>query len=175
MIAEILSTGNEVLSGVVVDSNAAHIARVLEVNGLEVRRHTCVGDEIEEIAVAVGEIAGRAEVLLITGGLGPTGDDVTSAAVARAAGVELVFNQEARQSMDDFFIRRGLTTRLADDKQALLPEGARCLVNPVGTAPGFALSISGCLILVLPGVPREMEQMMTTAVLPEIEAVQAGV
>ncbi|MEW6077507.1 MAG: competence/damage-inducible protein A [Thermodesulfobacteriota bacterium] len=174
MRAEILATGNEVLTGTIVDSNSAFIAAALEETGIEVRRHTCVGDDIELIAAAVREIAGRADVALITGGLGPTGDDLTAEAVARAAGVRLAFDETAGASVRRFFEERGMKMRETDPKQTLLPEGAVCIPNSVGSAPGFSLNVGRCRVYVMPGVPFEMEIMMTASVLPDIVSRQAG-
>ncbi len=174
MIAEILSTGNEVLSGTIADTNAAWIAAQLEEAGLEVRRHTCVGDDLDDIAGALSEITGRAELVIVTGGLGPTGDDLTAAAVARAAGVVLEEDAAALASVERFFAERGSSMRAADPKQALLPRGAECLDNPVGSAPGFTLTISGCRVCVLPGVPAEMKIMLQDRVLPRVAGWQSG-
>ncbi|MFW5901981.1 MAG: molybdopterin-binding protein, partial [Thermodesulfobacteriota bacterium] len=95
MIAEILSTGDEICSGAVIDSNAAHIAENLMALDIEVTRHTCVGDDVEALAAALREIAGRADLALVTGGLGPTRDDLSAEAAARAAGTELETNPTA--------------------------------------------------------------------------------
>ncbi|MFO8048042.1 MAG: competence/damage-inducible protein A [Desulfosudaceae bacterium] len=173
MITEILSTGNEVLSGIVADTNAAWMAGRLEELGLEVKRHTCVGDDLDQIAGALLEICGRAQLVVVTGGLGPTGDDLTSAAVARAAGLPLVQDSAALESVQRFFAERGSTMRASDAKQALLPRGAQCLVNPVGSAPGFAITIAGSRVCVLPGVPHEMKKMLTEQVLPLVDGWQA--
>ncbi|MDY6825450.1 MAG: competence/damage-inducible protein A [Thermodesulfobacteriota bacterium] len=174
MIAEILSTGNEMLSGAVVDSNAAFIARSLEEAGIEVRRHVCVGDDMDELVAAVLEMAGRADVVLMTGGLGPTGDDLTAPAVARAAGRPLVFSEEAYQSVAAFFETRGGRLRDADNKQAMLPEGADCIVNDVGSAPGFMAVIGSCRVFAMPGVPHEMKKMVVDFVLPFIGRLETG-
>ena len=168
MIAEILSTGDEVRTGAVVDTNAAHIAAVLENAGLNVSRHTCVGDVPETIATMLRQMSTRADVVVVTGGLGPTGDDVTAAAAARAAEVELAVDPAAMAVVERFFRRRGRTVTATNRKQGLLPEGAVCLDNPVGTAPGFALDLGRCRIYALPGVPREMRLMLAEAVLPDI-------
>ena len=174
MIAEILATGNEVLSGAIADTNAAHIAQVLEAAGIEVRRHTCVGDDLDHIAAAVTEICARADVLLVTGGLGPTGDDLTTEAVARAAGKKLVLDPEAEHSMKTYFVQRKRSMQPSDAKQAMLPEGAQCIVNAIGTAPGFMLAMGHCHVFVMPGVPHEMKQILETGVLPRIETLQGG-
>ena len=169
MIAEILSTGDEVRTGAVVDTNAAHIAAALESAGLNVSRHTCVGDVPETIATMLRQMSTRADVVVVTGGLGPTGDDVTAAAAARAAGVELAADPAAMAVVERFFRRRGRTVTATNRKQGLLPQGAVCLDNPVGTAPGFALDLGRCRIYALPGVPREMRRMLAEAVLPDID------
>lgn len=174
MIAEILSTGNEVLSGTVVDTNAAFIAQKLEEAGIEVRRHLCVGDDMDDLVAAVLEIAGRADVALMTGGLGPTGDDLTGEAVAKAAGKPLVFSEEAHRSVAAFFEARGGQMREADAKQAMLPEGAICIANDVGSAPGFVVIVGNCRVFAMPGVPHEMKKMVTDFVLPYIERLASG-
>ncbi|MDY6905163.1 MAG: competence/damage-inducible protein A [Thermodesulfobacteriota bacterium] len=174
MIAEILSTGNEVLCGAVVDSNAAFIAQHLEEAGIEVRRHVCVGDDMDDLVAALTEIAGRADVALMTGGLGPTGDDLTGEAVAKAAGVPLVFNEEAHQSVAAFFESRRGRIQDSDNKQAMLPQGASCIVNDVGSAPGFVTIIGNCRVFAMPGVPHEMKKMVKDFVLPYIGQLETG-
>lgn len=156
MKAEILATGDEILTGAVIDSNSAHIAQELQEAGIEVVRHGCVGDDIEAIATILKEISTRADMAVVTGGLGPTLDDITAEAAARAAGVELVFDREAMSC------------------QAMLPEGAECLFNSVGTAPGFVLRTGRCVFFFLPGVPSEMRRMFSGGVLPWIDKLQKG-
>lgn len=172
MIAEILATGDEIRSGALVDSNSAYIARELEDAGVEVVRHTSVGDDPESIVSILQEIACRADIAVVTGGLGPTDDDLTTAAAARAAGVELVLDPRALDSVESFFKARQLPLTPTNKKQALLPAGAQCLMNPIGTAPGFQLKIEGCEIFFLPGVPFEMRQMLTAEVLPRLIQLQ---
>ena len=168
MRAEILSTGDEIRSGAVVDTNSSFIALHLEDEGITVRRHGCVGDNMNEMAAVLREICGRSKLAVITGGLGPTNDDITAQAVARAADVELALNQEALQSIDDFFQNRKRLYSSANKKQALLPVGSVCISNPVGTAPGFHIEIQGCTLFCLPGVPHEMKRMLTKDVIPLI-------
>ena len=100
MIAEILATGDEILTGSVIDSNSAHIAQKLEEAGIEVVRHVCVGDDITALAAILKEISVRVDIAVITGGLGPTSDDITSEAAAKAAGVELLFDKKAMFSIE---------------------------------------------------------------------------
>jgi len=170
MKTEILATGNEVLSGTVVDSNSAFVARKLQEAGMVVVRHGCVGDNPDELTAAILEIGGRSDLAVVTGGLGPTGDDCTAEAAARAAGVELKTDSDALDSIRFFFTQRQWNFSEANRKQALLPEGAECIVNPVGTAPGFSMTIGKCRFFFLPGVPREMRRMMQTSVLPSLRS-----
>ena len=172
MIAEVLATGDEIRSGAMVDSNSAYIARELEDAGIEVVRHTSVGDDPESIVSILQEIACRADIAVVTGGLGPTDDDLTTAAAARAAGVELVLDPQALDSVEAFFKARQLPLTPTNKKQALMPAGAQCLMNPIGTAPGFQLKIEGCEIFFLPGVPFEMRQMLSAEVLPRLIQLQ---
>lgn len=168
MIAEVLATGDEIRSGALVDSNSAHIARILEEAGIEVVRHSCVGDDPESIVSILREIAGRSDIAVVTGGLGPTDDDLTTEAAARAAGVELVLDPLALDSVEAFFKARKYPLTPSNKKQAFLPAGADCLINTVGTAPGFQLKIEGCQFFCLPGVPFEMRQMMANEVMPRL-------
>lgn len=172
MIAEVLATGDEIRSGALVDSNSAHIARKLEEAGLEVVRHSCVGDDPESIVSILQEIACRSDIAVVTGGLGPTEDDLTTAAAARAGGVEVVLDQLALDSIEAFFKTRQLPLTPSNKKQALLPAGANCLINTVGTAPGFQLKIERCELFFLPGVPYEMRQMLANQVMPRLMQLQ---
>jgi len=172
MIAEILVTGQEILTGAAIDTNSAHIAQALEAAGLEVVRHSCVGDDTDTLAAVMTEISGRADIAVVTGGLGPTQDDVTSEAAAKAAGVKLYLDEFALKAVEDAFkVRRRLMTP-SNRKQAMLPQGSQYLHNPVGTAPGFQLTIGGCAFFFLPGVPFEMQRMLADQVMPRIEAMQ---
>lgn len=170
MIAEILSTGDEVCSGAVVDSNAAHIAQKLEEVGIVVARHQCVGDDMNILVETLKEIGQRADVAVVSGGLGPTEDDLTAAAAAAACGVELVFDQIAFDSIVAYFQTRERVMNPSNRKQALIPKGAQRVLNPVGTAPGFILKIQRCLFFFVPGVPREMKHMLIETVLPRLAA-----
>ena len=174
MKAEILATGDEIRSGALVDSNSALIAERLEENGVEVVRHTSVGDDLDRLAETLREISGRVDAAVVTGGLGPTTDDRCAEAAARAAGVELTLNQKALANVEAFFksFKRPMTA--SNRKQAYLPTGARVLFNPVGTAPGFALDISTCRFFFLPGVPYEMKRMLANQVVPDLRAMQGG-
>jgi nicotinamide-nucleotide amidase len=168
MIAEIMATGEEIRSGALIDSNSAYIAEKLEENGVAVSRHISVGDDLDHLVAVFKEIGNRADIAVVTGGLGPTSDDLTSAAAARAIGVTLDLNPSALESVENFFKARQREMNPASRKQAFLPAGAKCLQNPVGTAPGFGLKIDRCLFFFLPGVPGEMRRMLADVVMPQI-------
>jgi len=168
MKAEILATGDEIRSGALVDSNSAHIARKLEEAGIEVVRHSSVGDDPAAIVSILQEISVRTDIAVVTGGLGPTGDDLTAAAAAEAAGVGLARDPRALGSVAAFFKAHKRPVSNSNMKQALLPTGANCIINPVGSAPGFHLKIERCEIFFLPGVPFEMKAMLTGEVLPRL-------
>jgi nicotinamide-nucleotide amidase len=175
MIAEILATGDEIRTGALVDSNSAHVAGLLERHGVEITRHQSIGDDLMALSQVIGEISGRADVAVVTGGLGPTVDDRTAEAVAGVAGVPLELDQRALDDIEQFFNKRGKPASPTNRKQAMIPQGGRVLYNAVGTAPGFSLKIDRCTFFCLPGVPYEMKQMLVELVLPEIETMQDGV
>jgi nicotinamide-nucleotide amidase len=168
MIAEIVATGDEIRSGAIVDSNSAYIAEKLEEAGFFVVRHTCVGDDLDLLTAVFNEIGSRADIAVVTGGLGPTADDLTAEAAAKAVGVNLVLNRFALCSVENFFKARQRKMNRASRKQTMLPEGCECLKNPAGTAPGFSLEIGKCMFFFLPGVPREMRQMLSDTVLQRL-------
>ncbi len=168
MRAEILATGDEILTGALVDSNSAFLAEQLELLGLEVARHHTVGDSLEEIVDVLTEMGRRADLAVVTGGLGPTTDDLTARAAAEAAGVSLVLDKEALADIERFFAERKREMTPSNRKQAMIPEGARVLRNKVGTAPGFALKIGRCWACFMPGVPGEMRTMFRDRVLAHI-------
>ncbi|MDH3565976.1 MAG: competence/damage-inducible protein A [Desulfobacteraceae bacterium] len=172
MIIEILTTGDEILTGAVVDTNSAHIAQALKEIGLLGVRHSCVGDDMNHLVSTLQEIANRADVAVVTGGLGPTTDDITAEAASKSAGVELVLNRSALRSVEDYFRTRNRPASSSNKKQALLPFGAEPIYNPVGTAPGFTLRIEKCLFYFLPGVPFEMHRMLSDSILPSLETLR---
>lgn len=168
MIAEILSTGEEVLAGRIMDTNSSHIAAQLELAGVRVTRHICVGDDLDAIAGALCEIKTRAELAVVTGGLGPTHDDCTAAAAALAGGRKLIESAQAVKWIQKWFQSHGLAMSPSNRKQAMLPEGADGLYNAAGTAPGFCMRMERCRFFFLPGVPHEMRRMLADEVMPEV-------
>jgi nicotinamide-nucleotide amidase len=164
--AEIITIGTELLLGDIVDTNAAAIGRALRAIGLDLYRTTSVGDNADRIAAAVAEACGRAQVILTTGGLGPTVDDATRDGIARALGRDPVFHPELWDQIVRKFAQYGRTPTENNRRQAFLPEGAQAIENPVGTAPAFLVETATCVIIALPGVPGEMQSLLQQTVLP---------
>jgi len=165
---EILTIGDELLDGRLVDSNAGWMSSRLADAGLEVARHTSVGDRDDELITVLREAAGRSDAVLVSGGLGPTSDDRTAACAARAFGRGIVRHAEAFAHTESFFASRGREMPVSNAKQADLPDGCELLPNPHGTACGFRLDADGCRLYFLPGVPRELEAMVADHVLPDL-------
>ena len=170
MHAEIIATGSELMLGEQVDTNSPHIARKFREIGLELRYTTLVGDNEEQVADAIRIALSRSDVILIGGGLGPTMDDVTRPAVARATGRELIFRQDLFEQIEARFRAYGRTMSENNRRQAYVPQGARPIENPVGTAPAFIVEHAGRAIVCLPGVPREMMVLLDRVVLPYLKA-----
>ncbi len=176
MLAEVLTIGDELLTGNTVDSNSAFIAKKLTERGYWVRRKTTVGDDVGEIKAVIREILGRKpEVLVISGGLGPTHDDVTMVAVAESLNRKLVLCEKCLERLKAFYeklYREGYIDdpelNEARKKMAYLPEGAQPLENTGGAAPGAYIEHEGVKIFVLPGMPREMKAMLENEVLPRL-------
>jgi nicotinamide-nucleotide amidase len=172
---EIVAVGNELLLGETVDSNSAHVARRLAEIGFRVARVTQVGDDVERIATALDEARRRARWVVVMGGLGPTHDDVTREAVARALGRPLRAHEDLAAEIAAKFERHGWPMPASNRRQAMVPEGARPIPNPTGTAPGLVVEEDATKLFVLPGVPSEMESMLEDVVLPALlEAAEEG-
>src|SRR6201984_1738565 len=170
MRIEIICTGDEVLTGKIVNTNFNYMSQKLEDFGLSVSWGTIVGDDREELLAAFRLSAGRADAVIVNGGLGPTVDDLSQEIAARAAGVELVLNEDWLQRMEDFFRRRNRVMSSNNRKQAMLPTTAEILDNPIGTACGFALDIGRARFFFTPGVPRELRRMLEEQVIPRLLA-----
>ena len=168
--AAIMTIGDELLYGSVVDTNAAHLGQGLADLGIEPIWSITVGDSREQIHKALDVATQQADLVLITGGLGPTHDDVTKTVIAKAVGLELVFHQEILDQIEVMFAQRGVSMPESNRIQALMPEGADILDNPIGTAPGFSIKHNRATIFIMPGVPREMKKMMEEQVLPRLQA-----
>ncbi|GFO59165.1 CinA-like protein [Geomonas silvestris] len=161
-----LSIGDELICGEVTDTNQSYLATRLYDLGLRAERHLMVGDDEEAIVAALNELAAVYDVVLATGGLGPTPDDLTSAAAARAAGVPLAHSPEAQAHLAEFAKRLNRELHPLNDRQAQLPQGCGLIPNPNGTATGFRVSIGRADCYFMPGVPFEMKPMLEETVLP---------
>jgi nicotinamide-nucleotide amidase len=171
MTCAVLSIGTELTRGELMNSNAAWLAAELSGIGFEVVEHLTIDDDRTRIVSALCGLVGRARVVVATGGLGPTTDDVTTEAVANALGVRLVRDDLSLEQIRRHFERLvGRTMTASNAKQADFPEGADILPNPIGTAPGFGVRFGGCVAYFMPGVPREMKRMFEEEVAPRIRA-----
>lgn len=169
-IARVLTVGDELLAGDILDTNLSFLARRCRALGLQVLGAETVRDRVPEIGAAVRRAAEVADVCLVCGGLGPTTDDLTTEAVAAAAGRPLVRDAEAEVRLEAKFRAFGRPMPDANRKQADFPEGGEILANPIGTAEGFAVEVGArpCRVFVMPGVPREMKMMMAEQVEPRL-------
>ena len=172
--AAILSTGDELTTGRIVDTNASWLADRLFAIGVEVVAVLTTGDDHDRLAWAWRQALARAEVVISTGGIGPTADDLTNEVVAHVLGVPLVEDQPSAERIRQLFAALAREMPLNNLKQALLPRGAIVIPNPLGTAPGYRVAHDGRHLVVLPGVPREMKPMMEDTVLPWLRALHGG-
>jgi nicotinamide-nucleotide amidase len=167
LIVEILAVGDELLRGELVDTNGPWLAEELGRLGLQVRGHVTVGDDPAPLTTAIREAAQRADLVLVTGGLGPTDDDRTAAAVASATGRELQLDRDVLEQLKERFARAGYPFSPNNEKQARFPRTSTILKNDRGTAPGFVVKTSGgALIACMPGVPSEMKQIFSEQLIP---------
>ena len=179
MHAEIIAIGDEIVSGEHLDTNSPWLSRRLEELGVRVLYHSTVGDELEACGEVFRNAMGRADIIISTGGLGPTADDLTRDALARAADLELVLYPQALEHIRSLFARRKREMPPQNEIQAKFPAGSRMIANPHGTAPGIDLDVprpgkSACRFFALPGVPAEMIEMWNATLASEIGLLAAG-
>ncbi len=172
--AWIIASGTELTLGQTVDTNSAWLAVRCAALGIRAERHITVGDELAAIRDAALDAAQHADVVLVSGGLGPTDDDLTRAALADAAGVALVEHTQSLQQIEAFFARRNRPMHAQNRVQALLPAGAEVLENRNGTAPGFRVDVRGVPVIAMPGVPSELKLMFDGEVAPALAAAARG-
>lgn len=165
---QLLLTGNELMTGDIVDSNSALIAKYLMDLGIKVNRKVTIEDDLDLLVAEIVHMSHTADVLIINGGLGPTTDDLTAEALALACQQPLVENPTAKQHLAQWCKQRGVALSAANLKQALLPENAQVVHNPLGSAVGFKVSLNQCTIICTPGVPSELEAMLTDSILTTI-------
>src|SRR6185503_21243772 len=175
--AEIITIGTEILLGEIVDTNTRYIARTLRGMGVDLYRTITIGDNVERIAEAIHNSVNRAEIVITTGGLGPTVDDPTREAVAKAVGVELEFREDLWEQVVAIISRYGRKPSENQRRQAFIPKGAIGISNPVGTAPCFIVERSShsgswtkeSAVISLPGVPNEMEYILHESIIPYLQ------
>ncbi|AVR36810.1 nicotinamide mononucleotide deamidase-related protein YfaY [Klebsiella sp. MC1F] len=165
---EMLSTGDEVLHGQIVDTNAAWLADFFFNQGLPLTRRHTVGDDLDALVAILRERSEQADVLIVNGGLGPTSDDLSALAAATAKGEGLILHPEWLETMTRFFAERGRPMAESNRKQAEIPASAEMINNPVGTACGFAIQLNRCLMFFTPGVPSEFKVMVEQEILPRL-------
>ncbi|HBK78766.1 MAG TPA: competence/damage-inducible protein A, partial [Nitrospinae bacterium] len=167
--AEIVAIGTEMLLGDLIDTNSAFIANQLKAIGVNMYFKTIVGDNLDRIVFAIGQSHDRSHVVITSGGLGPTVDDMTRQGVARVMGVDLEFRQDLYDYIDAYFNRRGFKMTENNRQQAFVPAGATVIENPRGTAPCFYCEDEKGLIIVAPGVPHEMRYIIGERAIPIIQ------
>lgn len=169
ILAELITIGDEILFGQIVDTNSQWMSMALDQAGIRVIRKTAVGDSEPEILAAFGEAEKRADIVLITGGLGPTSDDRTKPCLAKYFNCELKIHEEALAEVTEFFKSRGRELTELNRRQAELPVCCTKITNPIGTAPGMWFERNGKIFASMPGVPHEMKKMMTERVIPKLK------
>ena len=167
--AEIITIGTEILLGEIVDTNTRYIARTLRGMGVDLYRTITIGDNVDRIAEAIQHSMNRAEIVITTGGLGPTVDDPTREAVAKAAGVDLEFREDLWEQVVAVVSRYGRKPSENQKRQAYVPKGALAVPNPVGTAPCFIVEAESNAVISLPGVPSEMEHILHESIIPYLQ------
>jgi len=174
--AEIVAVGTELLLGQIADTNARWMSERLAEAGIDVTNHQAVGDNLDRIVEALRLAAGRADVVLVSGGLGPTEDDITRDAIAAFAGVPLVFHAELETMLRKKFRRWSAIGAMPESnlRQAYVPQGATWIVPDRGTAPGLALRVGDTRLYAVPGVPDEMQEMIGGTIVPELRTLAGG-
>lgn len=167
--AEIITIGDEILYGQILDTNTHWISIELDKIGVRIVRKTTIGDEESEILKAFSEAESRADIILITGGLGPTNDDLTKPALSKFFNAPLKIHARALEELTEFFRSRGRELTELNHQQAALPEGCRMISNPLGTATGMWFEKNRKIFVSMPGVPHEMKKMMEVSILPSLK------
>ena len=175
MVVELISVGTEILLGNIVNTNAAYLAEKCAALGLSCYYQDVVGDNEERLYETIQTALSRADILLLSGGLGPTQDDLTKEVAARVMGKSLYLHEESKAAIQAFFEKRGLEITDNNWKQAMMPEGCIVVDNPNGTAPGVIMAENGKHVILMPGPPNEMIPMFETSIMPYLGKLQSGV
>lgn len=170
MIVEVVAVGTELLLGQIVNTNASVIGSALAERGLNANFQQVVGDNLSRVTSAISLAMSRSDAVVITGGIGPTQDDMTREAICAATGREMVYSEEYAERLRAWWERRGRVMPESNLRQAFYPEGADLIINPKGTAPGLALDHDGTLLFAIPGVPAEMKHLLDNEVIPRLAA-----
>lgn len=168
MLAEIITIGDELLIGQVIDTNSAWMAEQLNAIGIKVHQITSISDDQEHILTTLREASGRAQLILITGGLGPTKDDITKQTLCKFFDTSLIFSKKAYENVEKLFSARGVAVTEINRLQAMVPANCRVVSNPNGTAPCMWFEKNGCIYISMPGVPFEMKAIMEQEILPQL-------
>ncbi len=174
MIVEVIAVGTELLLGQIVNSNAAFIGSTLADHGIDAHYQQVVGDNLERVANSITTAMERSDAVIITGGIGPTRDDLTREGLCRATGRDMVFDEDYADRLREWWRQRGREMPESNLRQAEHPEGAQLLINPKGTAPGLMLDHEGTVVFCIPGVPQEMEYLLQREVMPRVAARAGG-
>lgn len=167
---EMISTGDEVLYGQIVDTNAAWLSDFLFQHGFTITSRLTVGDKLEQLVEVLTSRTRQNDIIIFNGGLGPTSDDLTAQAAALANNESLELHLEWVEEMERYFSQRGKVMPVSNRKQAMIPQSSEVIANPVGTACGFMMTINGCIVFFSPGVPSEFKQMVNEQILPRMQA-----
>ncbi len=174
MICELIFTGTELLLGQILNTNAQVIERELSALGIDVYYQITVGDNLQRCAETIKQATGRADLIIVGGGLGPTEDDISREALAEALQLDLLQDKKALEVVKRFFDRRGIPYTPNNLKQALVPEGGQAIDNPIGTAPGIIVERAGKTYILVPGPPSEFNMMVREQIIPYLEGKLAG-
>ena len=164
MTVELICVGTELLLGNIVNTNAAYLAEKCAELGLENYYQTVVGDNEKRLSMVIEQAAGRSDVVILSGGLGPTEDDLTREVAAKVCGKELLLSESVKEGIRAYFEKRGMEVTENNWKQAMVPKGALVLENQNGTAPGIIMELENCRIILLPGPPNELIPMFEESV-----------
>ncbi len=169
MTAEIITIGDELLIGQIVDTNSAWIGKQLSLTGIKVHQISSISDDEKHILQALAEAEQRVDLVLITGGLGPTKDDITKKTLCKYFNTRLIIHEDILEKIKIFFDRRGFKMSEINVQQAALPENCTIIPNPVGTASGMWFEKNNTVFVSMPGIPHEMKRIMTDGVLPKLK------
>lgn len=173
MVGEIISVGTELLLGDILNTNARYLSLKLAELGIDLYYQTVVGDNEERLSEAIIQAGKRSDIIILTGGLGPTGDDITKETLAKALGKKLILDKVSENNINDYFTSRGISPGKTNIKQAYIPEDAIALKNDNGTAPGIFLKDNDKLYFCLPGPPNEMKPMFEEQIMPIIQSMSS--